>query len=172
MEQIGNILEALRFASNQIKDKKMSTGMGTLQHAIETVNILWHIGKVQDQKILMAAILHQIPRVQDELKGDVETIFGKEVSQYIHASLEPASLKGAYFERLKLKKNKTEAAARQIYLAASAALLRHLKDQEDRLAEVSQMDEIKERQQYITDFSGQYEALEQFFLELIGQAES
>lgn len=172
MEQIGNILEALRFAANQIKDKKMSTGMGTLHHAIETVNILWHIGKVQDQKVLMAAALHQLPRVQEELKADVEAIFGKDVSQYIAASLEPANLKGAYFERLKLKKNKAEAAGRQIYLAASAALLRHLKDQEDRLQEVRKMEEVQERQKYIAEYSGHYEELEQFFQELLGQREN
>ena len=169
MEQLGNILEALRFAGDQMKDQKLSTDMSALHHAIETANILWHIGKVQDQRILMAGALHQVPRIQEELKAGVEDIFGKEVSQYIQAARDPENLKTPYLERLKLKKNKKDQAGRQIYLAASAALLRHLRDNTDQLEEIRKTEEMQTRKSYIAEFSGSYPELENFFNQLMGE---
>lgn len=166
MEQLGNILEALRFAGDQLKDRKLSTGMLALHHSIETVNILWHIGKVSDQRILMAAALHQVPRIQEELKAGIIEIFGEDVSKYIQASLAPASLKTPYFERLKLKKNKAEQAGRQIYLAATAAFLRHHRDQQEILDEVLKSEEIGTRKTFIKEFTGTYPELEEFLRNL------
>lgn len=172
MKELGNILEALRFAGDQLKGSTLSSGILALHHALETVNILWHIGKVEDQRVLMAAALHQIPRIQDELRIGVTEVFGEQVAQYIQASLSPESLKSPYFERLKLTKNKTEQAGRQIYLAATLAFLRQHKDNEEELKRVLESEEIQTRLKYISTFSGSQPKLEEFLKTLRGEEKS
>jgi len=168
MNQLGNILEALRFAGDQLKDKKLSTGMLALHHAIECVNILWHIGKVEDQKILMAAILHQIPHLQQDLKQGIMDVFGEDVYQYIEAALDPESLKTPYLERLKFKKSVKEQAGRQIYLAATAAFLRNHNDKPEELKMLQESEEITSRKEFIAGFSGTQPKLEEFLRPLLG----
>lgn len=172
MNQLGNILEALRFAGDQLKDTKLDTGILGLHHAIETVNILWHIGKVEDQRILMAAALHQIPRIQDELRAGIQDVFGNDVSQYIESALDPESLKSPYLERLSFKKNVKEQAGRQIYLAATAALLRHHRENEDDLKRVQESEEIQTRKEFIKTFSGTQSILEEFLKTLLGESQA
>lgn len=169
MNQLGNILEALRFAGDQLKDTKLNTGILALHHAVETVSILWHIGKVEDQRILMAGALHQIPRIQDELRIGVQEVFGKEVSQYIEAALDPGSLKSPYLERLSFKKNTKEQAGRQIYLAATAAMLRHYREDEEALKQLRESEELQTRMEFIQTFSGTQSVLEEFLKTLLGE---
>lgn len=172
MNQLGNILEVLRFAGDQLKDTKLNTGILALHHAIETVSVLWHIGKVEDQRILMAAALHQIPRIQDELRIGVQDVFGEEVSQYIEAALDPGSLKSPYLERLSFKKNTKEQAGRQIYLAATVALLRHHREDEEALKMMKNSEEMKTRTDFIKTFSGTQPVLEEFLKTLLGESQA
>lgn len=94
----------------------------------------------------MAAASRQMPRIQDELKIGVQDVFGTEVAHYIEAALD---LKSPYLERLSFKKNTKEQAGRQIYLAATAALLPHHREDEEALKMFRESEEMKTRMESI-----------------------
>ncbi|WNJ21479.1 HD domain-containing protein [Pontibacter sp. G13] len=124
MNMTGNLLETIRFATDQMNGEVDSFGTPKLNLAIDMASLLWQAGEVRDQKTLIAAILS--PLADSDIQAVIPQIFGDKVWSYIQASLRPEQLEVPYFQRLAMDSEREKlTAGRQILLAFWATTLTH-----------------------------------------------
>jgi len=80
-DSAGLILRAIRFSAEKHNDQRRKDAKSSpyINHPIEVAEILWRVGEVRDEILLVAAILHDTIEDTNTTKEEIETEFGKEV---------------------------------------------------------------------------------------------
>ncbi len=124
MEITGNVLKALSFAAKKHRDQRRKDREASpyVNHLIDVTYILWHQGKVRDEQILVAAILHDTIEDTHTEAREIGGIFGKEVRQYVEEVTDDKSLSRKDRKRLQIITGPHKSAgAKQIKLADKSA---------------------------------------------------
>ncbi|MEZ4826102.1 MAG: HD domain-containing protein [Bacteroidia bacterium] len=81
----GIILAALSFAAAKHRDQRRKDREASpyVNHLIEVSNLLWTIGRVRDENVLTAAILHDTIEDTATTPQEIENAFGKVVLNYV-----------------------------------------------------------------------------------------
>lgn len=171
MEATGNIIEGMRFVTDRYVDMKWHHRL-MIQHLLDCCSILWQIGKVREQKIILAALLHRCPEDGVSDVTEIENIFGKEVLGYILSVKKDDLLKGESFKRLERKSIRLQKeAGRQIIMADACAGLRQIQSFDESTARAFWQNWIKEDYVVIETFRHQFTELDQYLTRLRQEAE-
>lgn len=124
MNAWANLMEAARFAVDQAGTAKdPDTGRSVVSIGLQAASMLVRIQGLEDQKVLMAAMLYLLPEEHCPV-GQVEEVFGLTVAAYLQASRDPEQLRIPPLQRLQAKKQReTVEAARSIRMAIVVAQL-------------------------------------------------
>ena len=129
MQFTGTLLSALSFSvdkhrTQRRKDRRLSP---YVNHIIDVVNILWNQGKVQEEEVLIAAILHDTLEDTNTSPSEIESQFGSLVLQYVQEVSDDKSQPKEVRKRLQvLTASAKSTGAKQIALADKIANLRDL----------------------------------------------
>lgn len=90
----GVILAAFSFAAEKHRDQRRKDREASpyINHLIEVSNLLWNIGKIRDEQVLAAAILHDTLEDTDTTPEEIESAFGKAVLGYVREVTDDKSL--------------------------------------------------------------------------------
>ncbi|MEZ4771925.1 MAG: HD domain-containing protein [Bacteroidia bacterium] len=90
----GLLLSALSFAAEKHRDQRRKDREASpyVNHLIEVANLLWHTGKVRDENVLAAAILHDTLEDTDTTPQEIESSFGKTILAYVQEVTDDKSL--------------------------------------------------------------------------------
>ncbi|MDX2246251.1 MAG: HD domain-containing protein [Bacteroidia bacterium] len=116
----GVILSALSFAAEKHRDQRRKDREASpyINHLIEVSNLLWNIGKVRDENVLAAAILHDTLEDTQTQSEEIESAFGKIVLGYVQEVTDDKSLPKAQRKQLQIDHApKKSPGAKQIKLA-------------------------------------------------------
>jgi GTP diphosphokinase / guanosine-3',5'-bis(diphosphate) 3'-diphosphatase len=94
MEDLAKLLQALKFAADKHRDQRRKGAHQPpyINHPIEVVEQLVRVGKVSDINILLAAALHDTVEDTDTTFEEIETMFGKRVSEIVAEVTDDKSL--------------------------------------------------------------------------------
>ena len=94
MQQTQAIIDAMHFAAEKHrhqrrKDRHLSP---YINHLIEVLHLLWHIGGVREETILVAGLLHDIIEDTNTSAREIERQFGAEVRAMVEAVTDDKTL--------------------------------------------------------------------------------
>ena len=80
-DSVGLVLEAIRFAAEKHSDqrRKDSNSSPYINHPIQVAEMLWTIGQVRDDTLLVASILHDTVEDTSTSPEEIRTRFGQAV---------------------------------------------------------------------------------------------
>lgn len=123
------ILKAVNFAAQKHIDQKRKNAAGSpyINHPIEVAEYLARVGDVQDEDILIAAILHDTIEDTKTTYDEVAKEFGKRTADIVAECTDDKSLEKAERKRLQIVNapHKSDA-AKQVKLADKTCNLRAL----------------------------------------------
>ena len=129
MQFTGTLLEALAFAvdkhrHHRRKDRRLSP---YVHHLIDVVHLLYQTGKVREESLLVAAILHDTLEDTNTQPEEIQQQFGEDVLNYVREVTDNKSLPQQARKRLQvLTSGAKSEGARLIQLADKAANLQDL----------------------------------------------
>lgn len=84
-DSVGLILKALRFSAEKHNDQRRKDAKSSpyINHPIGVAEMLWRIGEVRDETLLVAAILHDAIEDTDTTSQEIKTEFGEEVLELV-----------------------------------------------------------------------------------------
>jgi len=93
-DSVGLILRAIRFSAEKHNNQRRKDAKSSpyINHPIEVAETLWRVGKVRDEALLVAAILHDTIEDTNTTKEEIETEFGKEVLMLVSEVTDDKSL--------------------------------------------------------------------------------
>ncbi len=79
------ILTALEFSSNKHRDQRRKDHASSpyINHPIGLANVLCNEGKINDQKVICAALLHDTIEDTETTAEELEAIFGKSITKIV-----------------------------------------------------------------------------------------
>lgn len=97
------LLQAMAFAADKHRFQKRKDSAGTpyINHPIHVAQILAETGRVEDETLLIAAILHDTIEDTETRPGEIKELFGQDVLDIVLEVTDDKSLPKA--ERKKLK---------------------------------------------------------------------
>jgi len=103
-ENTGKLFEAVRFAAEKHRNqrRKDSERSPYINHPIEVVQLLWEIGGVRDEGILLAAILHDTVEDTDTRPEEIGNRFGEKVLSLVLEVTDDKSLPKGERKRLQI----------------------------------------------------------------------
>lgn len=137
---LGNLLEGLRFVGDHYGLRAHPDGVSMVAHLTEVVNILWHVGQVRDQFVLLSGLLFRMPA--DGVCGvsALQPVFGERIAGYVSQAHDLAALQPRPMQRLRpAKEEERLKAARQIRLAEGIVCLRRRPDHYQLPAELASL---------------------------------
>jgi GTP diphosphokinase / guanosine-3',5'-bis(diphosphate) 3'-diphosphatase len=101
----GEILKALVFAAERHRNqrRKDSDHSPYINHPLDVVDLLWRVGGVRDQVILVAAALHDTVEDTGTQPEEIETLFGHEVRDLVLEVSDDKSLPKDMRKRLQVE---------------------------------------------------------------------
>ena len=84
-DSVGLVLEAIRFAAEKHSDqrRKDSNSSPYINHPIQVAEMLWTIGEVRDDTLLVASILHDTVEDTSTSPEEIRTRFGQAVIELV-----------------------------------------------------------------------------------------
>jgi (p)ppGpp synthase/HD superfamily hydrolase len=120
------IIRAISFASIKHEQQRRKGGrhIPYINHPIEVVRLLWEVGKVREEDVLLAGILHDTIEDTHTTPEELEEAFGKNVRELVQEVSDDKSLSKAERKRLQIihAPHKSDG-AKQIKLADKCANL-------------------------------------------------
>jgi guanosine-3',5'-bis(diphosphate) 3'-pyrophosphohydrolase len=106
MDTMGNILAALAFAAAKHRDQRRKDREASpyINHPIEVVRLLWHVGGIRDEVALVAAVLHDTVEDTDTTFEEIEAQFGAEVRAVVAEVTDDKSLPKDERKQLQISK--------------------------------------------------------------------
>jgi guanosine-3',5'-bis(diphosphate) 3'-pyrophosphohydrolase len=104
-ENTGLLLKALRFSADKHRNqrRKDSAQSPYINHPIEVVQLLWEVGGVRDNDILLAAILHDTIEDTETRSEDIREAFGEAVVAFVMEVTDDKSLPKRERKRLQIE---------------------------------------------------------------------
>jgi GTP diphosphokinase / guanosine-3',5'-bis(diphosphate) 3'-diphosphatase len=80
-EKTGILLTAIQFSAARHRDQRRKDRLKSpyINHPIEVTELLWRVGEVRDEAVLLAAILHDTIEDTETTPDDIRELFGEEV---------------------------------------------------------------------------------------------
>ncbi len=105
MDSFAKILAAASFAAKKHKDQKRKGGDGEpyINHPIEVASLLANFGKVSDEDMIVAALLHDTVEDCDVSFEEIAENFGSVVADYVRELTDDKSLAKAERKRLQIE---------------------------------------------------------------------
>jgi guanosine-3',5'-bis(diphosphate) 3'-pyrophosphohydrolase len=105
MNDLSSILSAASFAAKKHtgQKRKGSDGEPYINHPIEVANLLVNVGKVNDEEIIVAALLHDTVEDCGVSVEEIEEKFGSVVANYVRDLTDDKSLPKAERKRLQVE---------------------------------------------------------------------
>lgn len=105
MSDLAKILNAASFAADKHKNqrRKGSDGQPYINHPLEVANLLVDVGKVDDDDLIVAAILHDTVEDCDVTFQELEERFGPRVADRVRELTDDKSLPKAERKRLQIE---------------------------------------------------------------------
>lgn len=105
MSNVAKILHAASFAADKHKNqrRKGSDGHPYINHPLEVANLLVDVGKVDDDELVVAAILHDTVEDCDVTFEEIKERFGSTVADYVRELTDDKSLPKAERKRLQIE---------------------------------------------------------------------
>jgi GTP diphosphokinase / guanosine-3',5'-bis(diphosphate) 3'-diphosphatase len=105
MSDLAKILHAASFAADKHKNqrRKGSDGQPYINHPLEVANLLVDVGKVDDDDLVVAAILHDTVEDCDVTFEELEERFGSTVADRVRELTDDKSLPKAERKRLQIE---------------------------------------------------------------------
>ena len=99
-----NILKALSFASLKHRDQRRKDQEASpyVNHLIEVTRLLWEVGEVREEAVLVAAILHDTIEDTETTAEEITEIFGEEVANLVQEVTDDKSLAKGERKRLQI----------------------------------------------------------------------
>lgn len=122
-------MKCLQYAAQKHSTQRRKDPQSTpyVNHVINVSTILAVEAKVDDEAVLMAALLHDVVEDTDATFDDVEKLFGADVSSLVREVTDDKSLEKQERKRLQIEKaSKTSSRAKLIKLADKLDNLRDL----------------------------------------------
>ncbi|MEK7991011.1 MAG: HD domain-containing protein [Thiotrichaceae bacterium] len=97
-------IHALQFSANKHRHQKRRDAEATpyIHHPIQVAKILWDTGKIQDEAVLAAALLHDTLEDTDTQADELESIFGTEILGLVKEVSDDKSLPKSERKRLQI----------------------------------------------------------------------
>ncbi|MFK7765985.1 MAG: HD domain-containing protein [Mariniblastus sp.] len=117
---IKRIIQAADFAAEKHRNQRRKDIYQTpyINHPIEVANLLASVGGIEDEAMIIAALLHDTIEDTDTSADEIEERFGKEVLGLVLELTDDKSLEKADRKRLQIENApKKSSAAKQIKLA-------------------------------------------------------
>ncbi len=104
-ENTGLLLKALRFSADKHRNQRRKDNAQSpyINHPIEVVQLLWEVGGVRDNDILLAAILHDTIEDTETRSEDIREVFGEVVMALVMEVTDDKSLPKAERKRLQIE---------------------------------------------------------------------
>ncbi|EDV90750.1 guanosine-3',5'-bis(diphosphate) 3'-pyrophosphohydrolase MESH1 [Drosophila grimshawi] len=98
-----DFMKSLQFAAQKHSKQRRKDPEGTpyVNHVINVCTNLVEAG-IEDEAVLMAALLHDVVEDTDTTVGDVEQLFGTDVASLVHEVTDDKSLEKAERKRLQI----------------------------------------------------------------------
>jgi len=116
----GYILQAICFAADKHQNQRRKNASRTpyINHPLQVAQVLWQIGSVHKNKILIAAILHDILEDTDTQAYEIQNLFGKKITKIVQEVSDDTRLSSSIRKAQQIKKaTSLSKAAQQIKLA-------------------------------------------------------
>jgi guanosine-3',5'-bis(diphosphate) 3'-pyrophosphohydrolase len=116
---LAKLILAAAFAARKHKTQKRKDGVEPyINHPLEVAEILSKIGGVEDEDILVAAILHDTIEDTNTTEEEILCLFGQKVCEYVKEVTDDKSLSREVRKWLQVEKaSKLSAGAKQIKIA-------------------------------------------------------
>ena len=129
MQLTGKLLEALAFAVDRHrfhrrKDRRLSP---YVHHLIDVLNLLWQIGGIREEDLLIAGVLHDVIEDTNTTPEEIEATFGAKVLAYVLEVSDDKSQPQAMRKRLQVLTARSKSVgAKHLQLADKIANLQDL----------------------------------------------
>lgn len=129
MQLTQSVIDALSFAADKHrhqrrKDRHLSP---YINHLIEVLRLLWHVGGVREEAVLVAGLLHDTVEDTDTSFREISNHFGEDVKALVAAVTDDKSLEKAARKQLQIEHAPTlSVGAKLIKLADKCANLSDL----------------------------------------------
>ncbi|MFZ5919530.1 MAG: HD domain-containing protein [Chloroflexota bacterium] len=104
MENIGQLLKAIRFAAEKHRNQRRKDNDHSpyINHPIQVAETLWEVGGVRDPSTLVAAVLHDTLEDTDTSPEEIRQRFGQEVLDLVLEVSDDKRLPKAERKRLQI----------------------------------------------------------------------
>ena len=102
-EKTGYLLTAIRFSADRHRPQRRKDTLKSpyINHPIEVAELLWRVGGVRDQAVLIAAVLHDTIEDTATTPDEIRSLFGQEVLDIVLECTDDKSL--PYLDRKRLQ---------------------------------------------------------------------
>ena len=104
IESFGILLDAMHFAAEKHQNQRRKNASQTpyFNHPLEVVHLLWFTGRVRNEQVLTAAILHDTVEDTDAKLEEIERRFGSETAKIVAEVTDDQSLPNREQKRLQI----------------------------------------------------------------------
>ena len=102
-ENSGLLLTAINFSADRHRPQRRKDTLKSpyINHPIEVAELLWRVGGIRDQAVLLAAVLHDTIEDTETTSEEIGSLFGKEVLGIVLECTDDKSL--PYLDRKRLQ---------------------------------------------------------------------
>lgn len=102
-ENSGILLNAIHFSADRHRPQRRKDTLKSpyINHPIEVAELLWRVGGIRDQSVILAAILHDTIEDTNTTPDEVRSLFGEEVLGIVLECTDDKSL--SYMDRKRLQ---------------------------------------------------------------------
>lgn len=104
MANFTRLLQAADFAARAHRAQRRKSGPDTpyINHPLHVARLIAEVGGVDDEEILMGALLHDVIEDTDTMGEEIEALFGAAVRRYVEEVTDDKSLPAAERKRLQI----------------------------------------------------------------------
>lgn len=97
-------IRALQFAAHKHRDQKRQDAEATpyINHPIQVAQTLWHVGQIQDETVLSAALLHDTLEDTETEADELKNAFGEDILKLVQEVSDDKSLPKVERKRLQI----------------------------------------------------------------------
>jgi guanosine-3',5'-bis(diphosphate) 3'-pyrophosphohydrolase len=97
-------IRALQFAAHKHRDQKRQDAEATpyINHPIQVAQTLWHVGQIQDEMVLSAALLHDTLEDTETQADELKNAFGADILKLVQEVSDDKSLPKVERKRLQI----------------------------------------------------------------------
>lgn len=128
-KRVPHIISAMRFAADKHRDQRRKDSSGTpyINHPIEVADLLVNRGGINDETVIIAAVLHDTVEDTDATIDEISNLFGPEIASVVEEVTDDTSLSSEERKRQQVENAATASeAAKLVKLADKICNIRDM----------------------------------------------